>query len=483
MLHLFLLTTLGLDAMIEELGLDDGDWELFSVNDNASNMKLGIKLSMYLKQYLCDIHTLELAVKDTFKNVPGMKRVTKKCKAIGKFTHQSTVANSVLKKEAKKEKIKFKKVVNPPNTRWSGHHDNLASVLHLKKPIMNLTANNDAWAEHELSVSDWKLVEGAVKLLKPVRDTVKAWEGEKEPTMHRVVERIYSMHTIIDDFTNDVNNTRYGIGFARELKQQIEKRFPNTGTHNKLRRFANYLAPEYKGIHLEAVDKLVDTKDEISAELFDPNNVIREVETADPDVDVTLSPTSQLRKKIMDRSQRTQTEGLLDSRISPIEKEFRRYEAFSLPPKNVSILEWWKCHANVLPLLSKLAKKVLTVPASSAKSERVFSYAGNFVTAKRNSLGAKKVEDLIVIKENKLQVQEFKANSSYKLRRVQINTFEKVSIDVRLNRLVNEEDDDDMFDVDGSVDDAEAEIIYVNGESDVDSDYSDDDENSDIEEL
>ena len=93
------------------------------------------------------------------------------------------------------------------------------------------------------------------------------------------------------------------------------------------------------------------------------------------------------------------------------------------------------------------------------------------------------MEDLLVIKENKLQVQEFKANSSYKLRRVQINTFEKVSIDVRLVRLVNEEDDDDMFDVDGSVDDAEAEIIYVNLESDVDFDYSDDDYNSDIEEL
>ena len=214
----------------------------------------------------------------------------------------------------------------------------------------------------------------------------------------------------------------------------------------------------------------------LSAELFDPNNVIREVETAD--VDVTLSPTSQLRKKMLDRSQRTQTEGLLDSRISPIEKEFRRYEAFIFPPKNVSILAWWKCHANVLPLLSKLAKKVLTVPASSAKSERVFSCGGNCVTAKRNSLGAKKVEDLLVIKENKLQVQEFKANSSYKLRRVQINT-----IDVRLARLINEEDDDDMFDVDGSVDDAEAEIMYVNGESDVDSEYSDDDENSDIEEL
>ena len=33
-----------LDEMLEKFGLDNIDWDLFSVNDNASNMKLGIKL-------------------------------------------------------------------------------------------------------------------------------------------------------------------------------------------------------------------------------------------------------------------------------------------------------------------------------------------------------------------------------------------------------------------------------------------------------
>ena len=64
---------------------------------------------------------------------------------------------------------------------------------------------------------------------------------------------------------------------------------------------------------------------------------------------------------MISRSQRTQTESILDSRLSPIEKEFNKYEAFSLPAKNVNILEWWKCHVTVLPLLSKSAKKVLRV--------------------------------------------------------------------------------------------------------------------------
>ena len=94
--------------------MENGQWELFAINDNAANVKLGIKMSMYLKQYLCDIHTLELSVKDTFKNTVGMDNVVKRCKAIGKFTHKGTVANGMLKKEAAKERVVFTKVVNPP---------------------------------------------------------------------------------------------------------------------------------------------------------------------------------------------------------------------------------------------------------------------------------------------------------------------------------------------------------------------------------
>ena len=63
--------------MIEELGLDGFDLELFSVNDNAANMKLGIKLSKCLKEYNCDVHTRELCVKDSFENTQGMNSALK----------------------------------------------------------------------------------------------------------------------------------------------------------------------------------------------------------------------------------------------------------------------------------------------------------------------------------------------------------------------------------------------------------------------
>ena len=41
--------------------------------------------------------------------------------------------------------------------------------------------------------------------------------------------------------------------------------------------------------------------------------------------------------------------------------------------ENTQVLPWWAVYEKAFPLLSKVAKYVLGIPASSAKSERVFS--------------------------------------------------------------------------------------------------------------
>jgi len=87
-----------------------------------------------------------------------------------------------------------------------------------------------------------------------------------------------------------------------------------------------------------------------------------------------------------------------------------------------------------LPCLARLAKHVLTIPASSAKSERVFSTGRNFVTAKRNRVALKKVEDLI--KENKAKIEAFKIRGVYDLVNVGSEPFVKISVDEVLANLV-----------------------------------------------
>ena len=64
-------------------------------------------------------------------------------------------------------------------------------------------------------------------------------------------------------------------------------------------------------------------------------------------------------------------------------------------------LDMWKVHAASYPVLAKLARAFLSIPATLAPSERVWSQSANVVSAKRAHLGEKLTGDIIFVKENK----------------------------------------------------------------------------------
>lgn len=63
-------------------------------------------------------------------------------------------------------------------------------------------------------------------------------------------------------------------------------------------------------------------------------------------------------------------------------------------------LSWWKCHESLYPNLAVLAKSYLAIPATSVPSERVFSTAGDIVTATRSALSTDSVDKLVFLKKN-----------------------------------------------------------------------------------
>ena len=224
--------------------------------------------------------------------------------------------------------------------------------------------------------------------------------------MHKTIAELFKIHHVLQTFIDNRNNCGFGIGFARELKKQIEKRFPNKGAESQERRQANYLAPQYKGALLDPIDMLEVTRTEIKAKVEMETGQIETDNNAELEeaTNVQLSPTSKLIKQHKAKLKRSKN---INQEQTKIEIEMERYEGFSNPGRNVDVLQWWKAHQSVLPLLANQAKRVLAIPATSSKSERVFSTGGNFVTAKRNLFAPKKVENLIVIKENKEKVEEF----------------------------------------------------------------------------
>jgi hypothetical protein len=63
-------------------------------------------------------------------------------------------------------------------------------------------------------------------------------------------------------------------------------------------------------------------------------------------------------------------------------------------------LLWWKANKTRFPILSKLARMYLAIPATSTPSERLFSEAGNVMTIKRTQLAHNTLENLVFCKKN-----------------------------------------------------------------------------------
>jgi hypothetical protein len=66
------------------------------------------------------------------------------------------------------------------------------------------------------------------------------------------------------------------------------------------------------------------------------------------------------------------------------------------------ILQWWNEHKVTYPVLSILARDVLSVPVSSTSSESAFSVAGRILEDRRTSLTPEMVRTLMAVKDGEL---------------------------------------------------------------------------------
>jgi len=63
-------------------------------------------------------------------------------------------------------------------------------------------------------------------------------------------------------------------------------------------------------------------------------------------------------------------------------------------------LAWWRAHKHKYPLLSKVARKYLSIPATSAPSERAFSVLGQVINDNRSQLSPRKVHKVFFVHQN-----------------------------------------------------------------------------------
>lgn len=83
-----------------------------------------------------------------------------------------------------------------------------------------------------------------------------------------------------------------------------------------------------------------------------------------------------------------------------IHEEVTSYKATGCISVEEDPLAWWKSNEHKYPHIAKLAQRNLAVQGTSVPSKRVFSTAGDIVTASKSRLLAENVDKLIFLQKN-----------------------------------------------------------------------------------
>ncbi|XP_065673458.1 E3 SUMO-protein ligase ZBED1-like [Hydra vulgaris] len=89
----------------------------------------------------------------------------------------------------------------------------------------------------------------------------------------------------------------------------------------------------------------------------------------------------------------------LDEVDSPSEDEVSRYRKEPCAKMDSDPLQWWKLHQGSYPRLATIAKKYLSVPATTVPCERLFSTDGFIADKHRSSLLPDSLNMLLCLKD------------------------------------------------------------------------------------
>ncbi|XP_073335813.1 E3 SUMO-protein ligase ZBED1-like [Pagrus major] len=363
-----------LKAMADEWGIEKHD--LVLVTDNASNMSLAAELGNFL-HVQCYAHTLNIACQRALK-LPTVARLLGRVRRITAFFHRSTTASHVLEqKQALLELPKHKLKTDAP-TRWNSGFDMVERFLEQQPAVcavlLSPQVRKGAHDICTLSEADVSGAEHLVTALKPMKLATTTMSEESIPTLS-VIAPLHAQ--LLANFTTASEDDP----MTREVVRQEAH------------------MPEEEG------DNMAETHDESEDDVVEEFRVQGpELEEAGSSTPLTPSTPSTLRPSSL-----TALLGQTFSAVTTVkpksvqirvEEEVRRYlEAPSLPLTD-NPLEWWRSNNLMYPRLAKLAKRYLCIPGTSTAAERVFSTAGDIVSAQRSMLTPQHVDQLVFLHKN-----------------------------------------------------------------------------------
>ena len=374
--------------------------------DNAANMDVAVK-SLGAVKMGCFAHTLNLASNKTLQ-VKELGKLRGKIQSIVSFFHKSTSASELLLKNQKGLALPEHKLITECRTRWNSMHDMFERFLEQRPAIIatlsSPTIRKRQGENFELSKEERKKVEDYVTVMKIMVTATKALSEESTPTagivlpMHDTLLRKFSPLDTDSSFVTEIKNAVHKNLASRYKDPELNKFLQEAAAMDPRMQHKPVIKEDVWARLAEAAAKNSPTG--LDAELQDDDKEPSALTSVqDPDCEEPPKKKSLL-DDIFDDEIIIEKE---EPPLPPLERAKMEIIAYrQLPGENMKRkpLHFWKEKADDFPLLASLAGLYLCVQASSVASERIFSTAGDIVTATRACLDPENVDRLIFLKKN-----------------------------------------------------------------------------------
>ncbi|XP_050062434.1 E3 SUMO-protein ligase ZBED1-like [Aphis gossypii] len=397
-----------LEIMTNELN----NWNIFHkvvavVTDGGANTKAAVRL-MNLSHLPCIAHKLNLVVQKALQlsddegvgpennsDEGDLKLILKKCRIIVGFFKRSEVGNRLLvEKQKQLGSSTILKLKQDIRTRWNSTFFMLERLIKLKEPITIVMITLKE-APSNLESQEWSIIEDMIPLLRPFNNLTVELSAEQYPTISKVIPLIRGLQFSLNSKSP---KTRLGSFIKGKLLEHTTKRFDGIEKQALTPQFsrATLLDPRCKKVAFGVTENENDAEASVVSEIASLMGNVSNTEQATVQIDV-IEDDDNVWNFLQSKVTTVQSQTTSTSSATALMKQYLNMPHLDL---KCDVLTYWNDHKVVLAPLINIALKYCIIPATSVPSERIFSKAGQILSARRNRLLPKNVDMLIFLNKN-----------------------------------------------------------------------------------
>ncbi|GFR27038.1 zinc finger BED domain-containing protein 1 [Trichonephila clavata] len=362
----------------------------------------------------CFAHILDDIIKQSLSSVE-LTALVAKCRNVVKFLRNNESAKQQLLEAQMHDKnlkmqhaqsqsldinaavdVKYPlKVKKDHPNEWISTFYMLQRIATLKNVLTKLLSNFSASVE-VLTKNDWTAIDETISLLKAFEVVTLELCNEPYQFASKVIPVTLGLNSLINNCSTLTLNSIEKV--RKDILSSLRKRLGQV-EHNLMLAMATVLDPRFKNIAFQSEVAVETAIQQLTTEA---NKQVSNDSMIDSSLEKDSRDMTSCTDSLWEGFERKATPKKAPSRADDvISNEIKNYLEEPLLDRKKNPFMWWRTQGQAqFPILAKLARKLLCIPATSIPPERVFLKKGRVFSEKRRLIKPKYIDQFMFLNMN-----------------------------------------------------------------------------------